>query len=164
MICKLFLIGILNSLLYITVMAQTPTKPDLYFYFQTDTTIGNFKTHIQSDPVTRNNKIVAQRIDIDIFHYRVLSADKQYDYSLFATLEKNNFCVSDSSIFKKKKLLPYKNLEKIKGLIADEWDKKVVTFNKVFIVQKIADNQFKINEVQLYFPFSSEGVKIKSIK
>ena len=144
---------------------RTRTKArDLYLYGQTDTLIGNFKTNIQSDPAIKNNKIISPRIDIDIFHYRVLSANKEFNYSLFATLDKNNFCVSDSSLFKKKKIFPYKNLERIKGLIADEWDKKVITFKKVFIVQKIANNQFKINEVQLYFPFSSNGVQIKSIR
>ncbi len=161
MIYKQFLICLISNLLYVSTYSQNTVKPDLYLYFQTDTAIGNFKTHIKSNPVIRNNKIVSPAIDEDIFHYRVLTTNKEYNYSLFATLDNNNFCVSDSTLFKKKKILPYKDLEKIKGLIADQWDKKVIAFKKVFIVQKITNNQFKVNEVQLYFPFSSNGVEIK---
>lgn len=164
MIYKQFLICLISNLLYVSTYSQNTVKPDLYLYFQTDTAIGNFKTHIKSNPVIKNNKIVSPAIEADIFHYRVLTTNKEYNYSLFATLDNNNFCVSDSTLFKKKKILPYKDLEKIKGLIADQWDKKVIAFKKVFIVQKIANNQFKVNEVQLYFPFSSNGVEIKWIK
>jgi hypothetical protein len=159
MIYKLSFIGILVFLLCNSAFAQKKTKPDLYLYFQIDSSKRIYKSNVKSKVESRINKKIVTTEDYDIYNYSYITADGKTEriYKLFSSLDKNNYCVSDSSIFKKHKILPYKDLEKIKGLISSEWNSKIFAYKKVFVVEKITENQYKAVQVQLYFPFDSHG-------
>ena len=159
MIYRFNFIGIMVFLLYSSAFAQTKIKPDLYFYFQTDSSKRIYKSNIKTKPELRKDKKLIKAEDYDIYNYSYISADGKTEriYKLFSSLNRNNYCVSDSNIFKKHKVLPYRRLEKIKGLISSEWDSKIFVYKKVFLIEKIAENQFKAVQVQLYFPFDSHG-------
>ncbi len=139
------------------------SMPDLYLYFKVDSAQGALKITKQSSKIGPQDKGNVPAQYYDVYYYQYIAADgrKQFTYQLFSTLEKNNYCISDSSIFKKHKVLPYKELEKIKGLISDEWTEKSFGYKKVYLVEKLHENQFKVSQVRLYFMFNSNGVRIK---
>lgn len=155
------LLSLLVIFLFNSCYAQKKIKPDLYLYFQTDTSKRIYKTSIESKAIISNNKIESSGYNYDIYHYSYISVDgkTKWIYQLFSTVNHNKYCVVDNSVFRKHKILPYNKLEKIRGLISDQWDNKNFDYSKVFIIEKISENQFKIVQVQLYSPFSSEGVK-----
>ncbi|WP_231464476.1 MULTISPECIES: hypothetical protein [unclassified Pedobacter] len=153
-------------LLYLNLNAQKREKKDLYLYFKVDSSKVIYKKYLKIGETKRlDKKIDRSETKHDIYTYSYISSDVKRDliYDLFASINKNNFCITDSSILKKKRVLPYQNLEKIKGLISDEWNQKNFKYKRVFIVEKLAENQFKSTQVQLYFPFTSHGFRTRDV-
>ncbi|KLT64714.1 hypothetical protein [Pedobacter sp. BMA] len=147
------------------VFGQSKIKPDLYLYFKPDSLNKIYKSDLtcrNSD--SRNDQQSSEAKHI--YHYSYVSNDgkKEYSYELLSSSPQDHSFITDKSIFIKKHIVPYQNLEKIKGFIADSWDSKVFPYRKVFIVEKISKDKFKVIQVQLYFPFSSEGVRIKQLQ
>ncbi len=131
----------------------------MYLYFQIDSSKRIYKSNVKSKAEIRENKKIIAAQDYDIYNYSYITADAKTEriYKLLSSIDKNNYCIGGSSIFKKLKILSYKSLEKIKGLISYEWNSKTFAYNRVYIVKKNAQNQFKIVQVQLYFPLDSNG-------
>jgi len=159
MIYKIVILIACSILFFATSRAQSLKKGDLYLYFQKDSTKRIYKTNVTSKLVIRKNKKNIPAEDYDIYNYSYISADGKTEriYKLLSTINKANFCISDGSIFKKFKVLPYRNLEKIKGFISPDWNNDAFKFKRVFIIEKKSENEFKIIQVQLYFPFDSNG-------
>ncbi|WP_443939817.1 hypothetical protein [Pedobacter sp. MW01-1-1] len=152
--CKLMII-----LSFTSAFAQKKIKPDLYLMFQIDSSKRIYKINVKSVASAKlDNKPIPEK-DYDIYTYSYISYDGKTEriYKLFSSIDKHNYRITDSSFFKKQKVFPYRNLEKIKGLISEEWDAKNFAFDKVFLLEKIAENKFKIVQVELYFPFDSHG-------
>lgn len=80
---------------------------------------------------------------------------------LFTPINNVNVIV-DKSELKKYATIPYDGLENISGLISDSWEDKKINFKKVFLIECIGHNKYKIVQVKLYFPFNSKGVKIRN--
>jgi hypothetical protein len=160
----IFLVMILSSLT-VTVFAQQKAKSDIYLYFKPDSLNGFYKTTIRIKGEVRKKSVIPDQ-DYDIYHYSYSSVEKKkkYHFMLFSTINKMDYCIRDTSLFSSHKILPYKNLEKIKGLFSDDWNSKTFPFKRVFLVEKIAANKFKTVQVTIYYPFNSNGVEIESIK
>jgi len=152
--------------LIVNFLSAQGQKKDLYLYFKVDSSKVIYKKYLKIGETKRlDKKIDRSATEHDIYMYSYLSDDgkRVLIYDLFASLDKNNYCVGDTSIFKKYKILPYKNLEKINGLISDQWNDKNFAYKRVFLVERIDKNQFKIIQVQLFFPFSSNGFRSREV-
>jgi hypothetical protein len=145
---------------------QTKSKSDLYLYFKTDLSKKIYKSNLISQAKAIENNKQASAACQNIYHYSYLTKDgtKEFSYQLLASIPGTNPIFSDNKIFSKYNIVPFQNLEKIKGLIADSWDSSKFPYSRVFVVEKIAKTRYKVVQVQLYFPFNSEGVKIRQVK
>ncbi|MCZ4222909.1 hypothetical protein [Pedobacter rhodius] len=145
---------------------QTKSKPDLYLYFKQDLSKKVYKSdlNLQTKPANQNGQPSSEVQSI--YHYAYLTDDgkKEYSYELLATIPGTHPLICNREIFSKYKIVPFQNLEKIKGLIADGWDSSKFPYRRIFVVEKIAKTRYKVVQVQLFFPFSSEGVKIRQLK
>ena len=125
---------------------QVEKKP-LYILFKSNLSKGRYKS---------NNS------GVDIYNYSYISKNGKKTYSLMLFTPKSNAnIVIGKSELNKHVVIPYDGLENIKGLISDSWDDNKINFKKVFLIECVGHNKYKIIEVKLYFPFNSEGVKIK---
>ena len=145
---------------------QTKPRSDLYLYFKTDLSRNIYKSGLISNAETLENtkQVLARRQTI--YHYSYLTKDgtKEISYQLLASIPGTNPIFIESKDFNQHKTIPFQNLENIKGLIADSWDSSKFPYDRVFIIEKIAKTKYKVVQVQLYFPFNSEGVKIRQVK
>ena len=166
MIKKLLVCIIFFGCFFSKSLAQKPGKADLYFLFKPDSSSYIFKTHIKENAVIRKGKRGSPSQDYDIYHYGYTIPDKKQRIKLmlFATVDRNNFTVKDSTFFLIHRLREYKHLENIEGLISDDWNPLKIPFNKVYVVEKIGENQFKLIQVTMYYAFNSNGVRIEQMK
>jgi hypothetical protein len=127
-----------------TCLAQI--KPELYLFFKEDTSNGMSKQQRKNDnQVVKNGKIISGKYDYDIYIF----LDKAISFSLkLATIDKKNYCIKDS-LFVKKYAKSYKQLKANKNIYYDTRDKKF-PYKKVFIVEYINQNQYKIIQVDAY--------------
>lgn len=115
--------------------------------------------------IAQRDTIDQKTTQLDVYHYSYISKDKkkQYFMMLFLAADPDSYCVVKKSFFDNKRLMAYDKLENINGLISDKWDKRA-SYNKVYIVERIDSSEFKIIEVNIYYPFNSNGVIVKQLK
>lgn len=138
----LFGIGIRYS------FAQKNVKPDIYILFRENDSLGMQKyTYIQSEVISKSTRNKAKNI-YDVYGFQ-LKETREKNRFKFATININNFCTRDSDFVKKNA----KELHKIKdtkGFSFDSTDTKRFPFNRVFIVEYINENLYKVIQVNTY--------------
>ncbi len=134
-----------------STFGQSKVKKNLYLYFKADSARRSFKETIKNEGYTRRGKIYLP-VEYEVYGIIYISEDKKTEHlkRMFVNLNKNVYCVIDSNILKSKKMVPYKDLRNIKGIYEDVSDKKRFPYGKVFIVEEIERNQYKVVEVQSY--------------
>lgn len=139
------------------VFGQTQYKPNLYLEFKKDLSKKIFKRNRVLQDVSDKRGDKGGSINQIIYNYSYVSGNGriEYSYELFSTIPGVNAVITDKSIYRKYHILPFQNLEKITGLIADSWD-KTFPYSRAYIIEKIAKSKFKVVQVELFFPFSSE--------
>ncbi|WP_449439586.1 hypothetical protein [Pedobacter steynii] len=133
-----------------STFGQTKVKKDLYLYFEADSAKSLKQTRL-NEGYTRRGKVYLP-VEYETYGIKYISNDKEseiYDI-LFLNPNKNVYCVIDSNILKSKKVVPYKDLRGIKGIYEEVSDKKRFPYRKLFIVEQIEKNQYKVVEVQSY--------------
>lgn len=134
-----------------SVFGQNKAKKDLYLYFEADSAGQSIKETRLNEGYSRRGKVYLP-VEYETYGIKYISDDKKnelYDI-LFLNPNKNVYCVIDSNILKSKKAVPYKNLKSIKGIYEEVSDKKRFPYRKLFIVEQIDKNQYKVAEVQSY--------------
>jgi len=133
-----------------SAFGQSKIKKDLYLYFEADSAKSLKETRL-IEGYTRRGKVQLP-VEYEIYEIKYISEDKKTEHlkKMFVNLNKNVYCVIDSNILKSKKAVPYKDLRSIKGIYEDVSDKKRFPYRKLFIVEQIEKNQYKVVEVQSY--------------
>ena len=140
--------------------AQNKIKHDLYLYFSPDS--NSYKLIRKQNASIINNQYFPD--EVDVYGLKFISENgTNIIYKLFfSTTNKNRYSVTDSLGLKGKKIVPFKNLPLTKGIQFDSTDKKNFPYAKVFIIEKIAKEQFKIIQVQSYI--GSDEINSQPIK
>jgi len=128
--------------------SQSKVKVDLYLFFESDSNTLKFER--KQTPTYLNGQYFPD--GYDIYAVKTISDDKKKMILtlLFATINKDRYRVTDSIELKTKKVIPFKNVFQLKGIRNDTSDKKNFPYAKVFIVEKLSANQFKIIQVHSY--------------
>ena len=127
---------------------QTKVKPDLYIFFQENLEKGMYKITRKSEAQIRPKKkinIPEYEYDIYTYQYTLQDTTRRRRYKL-QTLSKSNYCIRDSSFMKRN----VKQFEVLKNIYYDIFDHKNFPFSRVFIVEYISANQYKVIQVSTY--------------
>ena len=129
---------------------QTKIKPTLYLFFEENAAKGMYKiTRKVSGVIRPDKKINRPEYEYDIYDYEYSLQDTTRKYTCkLVTVNKDNYCIRDSSFIKNVK--QFNDVKNIKSFSYDTSDYKRFPFKKVFIVEKFATNQYKIIEVSTY--------------
>lgn len=127
---------------------QKKVKPDLYINFEENPGKGMYKITRKSSAVLRpDKKINTPEYEYDIYTYQYALQDttRKRRYKL-QTLSKSTYCVRDSG-FMKRNAKPFEVLNKIEY---DIFDTKRFPYKRVFIVEYLSPNQYKVIQVSTY--------------
>lgn len=129
---------------YNTSSAQK--KTELYLLFKKDDNDMMSKQQRKSNnQVIKKGKIISGKYDYDVYIF----LDKATSFSLkLATNDKTTFCIKDSS-FVKKHAKSYEQVKTNKNIYYDSRDKNF-PYEKVFVVEYINQNQYKVIQVDTY--------------
>jgi hypothetical protein len=145
----LFSIILLGVLVHPKIsLGQKKIKPDLYIFFQENHSKGMFKESRKDEALIRPEKkkyIPEYEYDIYTYQYTLQDTTRRRRYKL-QTLNKNNYCIRDSSFMKRN----VKKFEVLKNIHYDIFDHKNFPYSRVFIVEYISANQFKVIQVSTY--------------
>ncbi len=141
---------ILSGLLlgFNTCLGQKKVKPDLYIFFKENPLKGMYKTTYKDSAVIRPDKKInrpAYEYDIYTYTYVLQDTTRKRRYKL-ETISKDNYCVRDSNFMKKNT----KQFDVLKNIRYDIFDYKRFPYKRVFIVEYLSTNQYKVIEVSTY--------------
>lgn len=143
----LIIIGILLS--FNTSFGQKKIKSDLYLFFEENPSKGMFKESRKVEAIIRpEKKINRPEYEYDIYGYQ-LGAIRESDRYKFATININNYCIRDSN-FVKKNTKEFNDIKNTKGFFYDTSDYKRFPYKRVFIVECLSANQYKVIQVSTY--------------
>ncbi|MFM6954435.1 MAG: hypothetical protein ACKOWL_05565 [Sphingobacteriaceae bacterium] len=129
-------------------LGQKNIKPDLYLLFKENIAKGMFKESRKDEALIRpEKKKYIPEYKYVIYGYQ-LGADREGDRYKFATMNINNYCIRDSN-FVKKNVKEFDAIKNIKGFFYDT-SYKEFPYKRVFIVDYINANQYKVIEVSTY--------------
>ena len=126
--------------------AQQNVKQNLYLFFNENSNNGMSKEARIQKEVIKNGRIMYPKYDYDIYTY--LNEKRKSRYRL-ATINKSVYSVKDS-IFVKKYSKTFDQVKHLENLYYDTRDTKRFPFNKVFIVEYISPNKYKVIQVDSY--------------
>lgn len=141
------------SLLCLThsVFSQAIPKKDLYLFFQENSERTIFKqTRSDTALYNRTTKLRSPAYNYDIYAYTNLIDKKGIKRVLaFSPQDKNQYFISDTTFvaFAAKKIDEIIN---ISGIFFPVDDKRYFPFNRVYIVEYLSENKFKIIEVDTF--------------
>jgi hypothetical protein len=146
MLFAALLFGLLLS--FSSSFGQTKIKPTLYLFFEENAAKGMYKITRKSEAIIRPKKkinIPEYEYDIYTYQYTLQDTTRRRRYKL-QSLNKNNYCIRDSSFMKRN----VKKFEVLKNIHYDIFDHKNFPYSRVFIVEYISANQFKVIQVSTY--------------
>ncbi len=146
----LFFTALLFGMLVSLNNSWGQTKPTLYLFFEENTVKGMYKITRKDEAFIRPDKNINRpEYEYDIYDYEYSLQDTTRKYTCkLVTVNKNNYCIRDSTFIKNVK--QFNDVKNIKGFSYDTSDYKRFPFKKVFIVEKFATNQYKVIEVSTY--------------
>lgn len=122
-------------------------KPILYLFFKERISDGMSKQHRKNDnSVKKNGKTISEKYDYDIYTYS--DENNSFRYRL-ATDDKNRYSVKDQAFFMKNGIT-YDKLKKNKNIYYDSSDLKNFPYAKVFILEYVSQNKYKLIQVGTY--------------
>lgn len=142
-----YTILIVFSLTFSNSLAQTKKKPDLYLFFKEDLNTGMIKQERTDEHATlKNGKIISSKRDYSIYTFRDKSNSSHYKLS---TINKSVFCIKDG-LFAKKHAISYLEISTNKNIYYDSRDSRNFPYEKVFVVEYINENEYKVIQVHTY--------------
>jgi len=127
---------------------QSKEKPSLYLFFESDS--NSLKVERKQTPTYSNGEYLPDRYDV----YGFKTIDKERNIVIvnlpFATINKYRYRVTDSVEVKGKTIIPLKNVLRLRDVHYDILEKRHFPYSKIFIVEKLSANQFKIIQVHSY--------------
>lgn len=142
MIYKLVLV-LLLSVTFSIVSAQTKANNNLYLLFD-----GDYKVTRSQLSTTINKQYFPD--EFDIYGQESIDGKSKILRLYFSTINKYRHHVTDSLEMKNLKLFPFHKVASIKNIHFDSDDKRNFPFAKIYMVEKLTPNQFKIIEVRSY--------------
>lgn len=127
-------------------LVQKRTKPDLYILFKEDNIVMSKQVRKSEKPVVKNGKIISDRFDYDIYTYSDSSNSQRYR---LATINKNDYWITTTS-FVKRNGVKFSQIKNIKNIHYDTTDFKKFPYRKVFVVEYLKNNQYKVIQVNTY--------------
>ncbi|MCZ4245077.1 hypothetical protein [Pedobacter punctiformis] len=145
------MINKLNILLIFVVsscIAQQKQKSDLYLYFKPDS-LTYKTTQKENTDIVRKGKVFSAKYDYDIYTWQYFTEGNiRHRYRLM-TINKPEFSFKDST-FVKNKAMTFAQIKSNKSIYFDSTDSKRFPFRKVFVVEYISSNKYKLVEVKTY--------------
>lgn len=140
--------ALLLALLALNInFVQQATKPNLYILFKENNDAGMSK-QVRKDEkaVIKNGRTISQKYDYDLYTYVDSKSSSRYK---LATIDKNNFFIANTS-FAKKHAVTFDQIKANKNIYYDSRDFKRFPYKRIFIVEYLKNNQYKVIQVDSY--------------
>ena len=127
--------------------AQKKSKADLYLVFKKETTdVMSKQQRKNSSAVVRNGKTISTAYDYDTYTF----VDKKYSrHFKVATINKNKFSIKTAA-FVIKNGTTFEQLKDNEKIYFDSTDSKRFPYRKVFVVEELDKNRYKVIQVNTY--------------